>query len=53
MYKVKNQSLSERNQRLFEIRESQYDLRGICMFKKTNHTNIIINKFPIKFQHAD
>lgn len=43
MYKIlkkNNQLVPESIQTLFQMRESQHDFRGICMFKKpTNQTN--------------
>lgn len=44
MYKVCNNLLSNCIQRLFEMRESQYKLRGIYVFKKIRARTNVKNK---------
>ena len=41
MYKVKNRIVPDCIQKLFQIRQSKYELRGMCMFNKINiRTNV-------------
>ena len=39
MYRVKHQLLPNNIQKLFQMRESQHDLKVICMFKHPVRTN--------------